>query len=105
MLLLLDQNTLLLTQLSFLFILSLFFILMQLWEGYGKYAFFFYLYFSFIFITQPREKRTQKTRRPLRSLVRISTARADAHNTIAPFPHSSSGYKKLITRLEKLVPS
>ncbi len=85
MLLLLDQYTLLLTQLSFLFILSVF-IFRQLWEGYRKYAVFSYLFFSFIFITQPWKKTTQKTLRPLRSLVRISTARADAHNTIAPLP-------------------
>ena len=106
MLLLLDQYTLLLTQLSFLFILSVFIFYSHATMGrLWKIRVFSYLFFSFIFITQPREKMTQKTRRPLRSLVRISTARADAHNTIAPFPHSSSGYKKLITRLEKLVPS
>ena len=85
--------------------MSLFFILMQLWEGYGKYAFFSYLFFSFIFITQPREKTTQKTRRPLRSLVRISTARADAHNTIAPLPTFKLRLQKINNPVwKKLVP-
>ena len=88
MLLLLDQYTLLLTRLSFLFILS-------------------YLFFSsFIFITQPWKKDDTKTLRPLRSLVRIFTARADAHNTIAPLPTFKLRLQKINNpRLEKkLVP-
>ena len=64
------------------------------------------LIFFLLFLSRNLGKKDDtKTLRPLRSLVRISTARADAHNTIAPFPHSSSGYKKLITASEKkLVP-
>ena len=45
-------------------------------------------YFFLLFLARNfRKKTTQKTLRPLRSLLRISTARADAHNTIAPPPH------------------
>ena len=87
MLLLLDQYTLLLTRLSFfLYCLTYF--------------------FSFIFITQPWKKDDTKTLRPLRSLVRIFTARADAHNTIAPLPTFKLRLQKINNpRLEKkLVP-
>jgi len=83
-----DEYTLLLTRLSFLFILS-------------------YLFSSsFIFITQPWKKDDTKTLRPLRSLVRIFTARADAHNTIAPLPTFKLRLQKINNpRLEKkLVP-
>jgi hypothetical protein len=55
--------------------------------------FYFFLFSLLFLIMQPRKKTTQKTCRPLQSLVRISTARADAHNTIAPFRHTSPSYK------------
>ncbi len=42
------------------------------------------IFFLLFFITQPWKKDDTKTLRPFRSLVRIFTARADAHNTIAP---------------------
>jgi len=44
------------------------------------------IFFLLFFITQPWKKDDTKTLRPLRSLVRIFTARADAHNTNAPLP-------------------
>jgi hypothetical protein len=71
-----DEYTLLLTRLSFLFILS--------------YLFFF---------TQPWKKDDTKTLRPLRSLVRIFTARADAHNTIAPLPTFKLRLQKINNRV------
>jgi len=72
--------------LFFLYCLSLFFILTQPRGVFYQNHSFFLFIISIIFITQPRKKTTQKTLRPLRSLVRISTARADAHNTIASLP-------------------
>ena len=43
---------------------------------------------QFLFLARNfRKKTTQKNSASLQSLVRISNARADAHNTIAPPPH------------------
>jgi hypothetical protein len=45
-------------------------------------------YFFLLFLARNfRKKTTQKNSASLQSLVRISNARADAHNTIAPPPH------------------
>jgi hypothetical protein len=55
---------------------------------------FFLILFSLLFLSRNLGKRRhKKTCRPMQSLVRISTARADAHNTIAPFRHTSPSYK------------
>ena len=64
------------------------------------------IFFLLFFITQPWKKDDTKTLRPLRSLVRISAARADAHNTIAPLPTFKLRLQKINNpRLEKkLVP-
>ena len=61
----------------------------------GNHAVFSCFIFSIISITQ--KKRHNKIYRPLQSLVRISTARADAHNTIAPVPH----HKKILANAKK----
>ena len=53
-----------------------------------SHAFFSYFIVSII-VTQPSKKDdTNKLASPLQSLVRISTARANAHNTIAHFRHT-----------------
>ena len=91
MLLLLNRNT----QLSFIFICCLSFI---------SYSHAFFSYFTVsIIVTQPQKKTTQKKLAPpLQSLVRISTARANAHNTIAHFRHTQITKIK-IACLEQLV--
>ena len=66
----------------------------------GNHAVFSCFIFSIISITQ--KKRHNQIYRPLQSLVRISTARANAHNTIAHFRHTQFTKIK-IARLEKLV--
>ena len=45
------------------------------------------LFFFFYFYHATSEKDDTKNSASLQSLVRISNARADAHNTIAPPPH------------------
>jgi hypothetical protein len=60
----------------------------------GNHAVFSCFIFSIISITQ--KKRHNQIDRPLQSLVRISTARADAHNTII-----APDYKKILANAKK----
>ena len=60
----------------------------------GNHAVFSCFIFSIISITQ--KKRHNQIYRPLKSLVRISTARADAHNTII-----APDYKKILANAKK----
>ena len=60
----------------------------------GNHAVFSCFIFSIISITQ--KKRHNQIYRPLQSLVRISTARADAHNTII-----APDYKKILANAKK----
>ena len=59
------------------------------------------IFFLLFFITQPWKKDDTKTLRPLRSLIRIFTARADAHNTIAPIPTFKLRLQKINNRVWK----
>ena len=91
MLLLLNRNT----QLSFYFyMLSIFYFLFS--------RVFFLILFSLLLSRNLGKKDdTKKTCPPLQSLVRISAARANAHNTIAHFRHTQVTKIK-IARLEQL---
>ena len=60
----------------------------------GNHAVFSCFIFSIISFTQ--KKRHNQIYRPLQSLVRISTARADAHNTII-----APDYKKILANAKK----
>jgi hypothetical protein len=64
------------------------------------------IFFLLFFITQPWKKDDTKTLRPFRSLVWIFTARADAHNTIAPLPTFKLRLQKINNPVsgKKLVP-